>query len=97
MLSWLAEVYRYSLQPVPPFTWFGVGISTLDIVAIIRLCIVLRQIRELSLTEHIKTHGKKGVEEESLVKKVATTLLVVYGGEAMTGARGTDDTRTWAS
>jgi len=91
MFSWLAQVYRYGLQPIPPFTWFGVGISTLDIVAIIRLCVILRQIRELSLTAHIKTHGKEGVEEESFVKKVATTLLVVYGGEAITGARDVDD------
>lgn len=88
MLSLLAEAYRYSLQPIPPFTWFGVDISTLDIVAVIRLCVVLRQIRELSLTEHIKTHGEEDIEEESLVKKVATTLLVVFGGEAMTGTRG---------
>jgi len=86
MLSLLVEFYRYGLEPVPPFSWFGVGISTLDIVAMFRLCVVLRQIRELSMIEHVKSHGKKGVEEDSFVKKAATTLLVVYGGEAIVGA-----------
>ena len=86
MLSLLVELYRYGLEPIPPFSWFGMGISSLDIVAMFRLCIVLRQIRELSMNEHIKSHGQKGVEEHSFVKKAATTLLVVYGGEAIVGA-----------
>jgi hypothetical protein len=86
MLSLLVELYRYALEPIPPFTWLGIGISTLDVVAITRLCVVLRQIREISMKEHVKSHGTKGIEQDSFVKKVATTLLVVYGGEAITGA-----------
>lgn len=86
MSSFLIELFRYSLQPIAPFTWFGIGISTLDVVATLRLCIVLRQIREISLREHVRTQGTKNVEEDSFIKKAATTLLVVYGGEAMTGA-----------
>jgi hypothetical protein len=86
MLSLLVELYRYGLEPIPPFTWLGIGISTLDVVAIIRLCVVLRQIREISMKEHVKSHGMKGIEQDSFVKKAATTLLIVYGGEAITGA-----------
>ena len=86
MLSLLVELYRYSLEPIPPFSWLELGISTLDVVAMFRLCIVLRQIRELSMNVHVKSNGKKGIEEGSFVKKAATTLLVVYGGEAVVGA-----------
>jgi len=83
MTSLLVDIFRYSLKPIAPFSWFGAGISTLDVVATIRLCIVLRQIRELSLKRHVNAHGTKGIEQDSFVKKVATTLLVVYGGEAV--------------
>lgn len=85
MLSFLVELYRYALEPIPPFTWLGVGISTLDVVAMIRLCIVLRQIRESSMNEYIKSQGKS-IEEASFLKKAAATLVVVYGGEAIIGA-----------
>ncbi len=86
MLSWLAGVYRHILQPIPPFDWFGLKISTLDLIAAIRLCIVLRQTRELALKNYTKENGKKTIEEHSFMKKAATTLLVVYGGEMMTGS-----------
>jgi len=86
LLSPLLEVFRYGLQPIAPFTWFGIQLSTLDIVATFRLCIVLRQIREIKLATHVSTRGAKGIEPESFVRKLATTLLVVYGGEAITGS-----------
>jgi hypothetical protein len=85
LVSPLIEVFRYGLAPIAPFAWFGMPLNTLDIVATVRLCLILRQIRELSHTKHVATKGKTGIEEKSLVKALATTLLVVYGGEAITG------------
>jgi hypothetical protein len=81
----LIQVFHYSLQPIAPFTWLGWSISTLDVVATIRLCIVLRQLRETMLKVHIATKGDSPVEESSFVKSVSITWLVVYGGEAVIG------------
>jgi hypothetical protein len=83
LLAPIVELFRYSLEPIAPFTWFGWSINTLDVAATVRLCIVLRQLREVMFKVHVSTQGTKGVEEVSLVKKVATTWLVVYGGEAV--------------
>ena len=57
------------------------------VAATVRLCIVLRQLREVMFKAHVSVQGTKGVEDVSFVKKVATTWLVVYGGEAVAGAR----------
>ncbi|KIK03761.1 hypothetical protein K443DRAFT_676433 [Laccaria amethystina LaAM-08-1] len=84
VVSPLIEVFRYALAPIAPFTWFGLPISTLDLVATFRLCLVLRQIREIKYAHHISTKRSEAAEQRSFVKSVATTLLVVYGGEAMT-------------
>ena len=86
MLSLFVGFYRYALLPIAPFTWLGMGISTLDVVAMVRLCVILRQIREVSMKDHLKSHGKKNIEEDSFMKKAVTTLLIVYGGEAITGS-----------
>lgn len=86
MLSWLVGAYRHILQPIPPFNWFGLSINALDLIGALRLCIFLRQARELALRKHVNENGKKGLEEDSFMKKAATTLLVAYGGETMTGA-----------
>jgi hypothetical protein len=83
LLAPLVELFRYSLQPIAPFTWLGWGISTLDVVATVRLCIALRQIREIMFKQHVSTRATGQVEAASFVKKSATTLLVVYGGEAV--------------
>lgn len=85
LVSPFIEVYRYTLQPIAPFTWFGLGISTLDIVATFRLCLILRQIKEQLYKQHVSTNGLKGVEGKSFVKSLTTTLTVVYGGEAVIG------------
>ena len=87
LLAPIVQLFRYSLEPIAPFTWLGWSISTLDVAATIRLCVVLRQLREVMFKEHVSVQGSKGVEEVSFVKKVATTWLVVYGGEAVAGAR----------
>ncbi|GLB35505.1 hypothetical protein LshimejAT787_0210700 [Lyophyllum shimeji] len=83
LLSPFIEVFRYSLQPIAPFTWFGLSISTLDLVATVRLCLILRQIREQLYRKHVSTRGVAGVEAQSFGKSVSATLTVVYGGEAV--------------
>ena len=77
----LIQVYRYILQPIAPFTWFGLTINTLDVVAALRLCFALRQLRDGTYLKHLSS--KSGpVEGKSFIKNLSTTLLVVYGGEA---------------
>lgn len=90
----LVYVFRWALQPIPPFTWFGLSISSLDVAAAFRLCLVLRQLRESLYADHItktgktttRTKGSVEIEEKSFVKDLSTTLTVVYGGEAITCA-----------
>jgi hypothetical protein len=77
----LIQVFRYVLQPIAPFTWFGLSISTLDVVAAFRLCLALRQIRESTYAKHLSSKAGPA-EEKSFIKNLSTTLLVVYGGEA---------------
>jgi len=45
-LAPIIELYRWGLQPVALFSWFGIQISTIDVAAAVRLCLLLRQIRE---------------------------------------------------
>jgi hypothetical protein len=94
LLEPLVYVFRWALQPIPPFTWLGLGISSLDVAAAVRLCLVLRQLRESLHAEHMRKTGDSvtatgtkstlEIERKSFVKDLSTTLTVVYGGEAMT-------------
>ncbi|KAK7688981.1 hypothetical protein QCA50_007672 [Cerrena zonata] len=84
----IVELYRYILQPIAPFTWFGLSISTLDVAATVRLCVALRQLREKLHRDYLAAKLKSGqplkeLEERSFVRDAATTLIVVYGGEAV--------------
>lgn len=81
LYPWI-EVFRYTLQPIAPFTWFGLGVSTLDVVATFRLCLALRQFRDSMYAKHLSSKAGP-VEEKSFVKNLSATLLVVYGGEAV--------------
>ena len=93
-LSTVIATYDKLLEPIPPFTWLGSGISTLDVGAAFRLCVVLRQLREANLRAHLKARKSGNVEKEgqdelesvSYVKNIALTLVVVYGGEAVMSA-----------
>ncbi|KAJ6531286.1 hypothetical protein B0H19DRAFT_1191073 [Mycena capillaripes] len=84
LLTPTIQVYNYTLQPVAPFTWFNLSISTLDIVAAFRLCIVLRQIKESLYQQHVSKNGAASVAPKSFARDISTTLTVVYGGEVMT-------------
>ncbi|THH31552.1 hypothetical protein EUX98_g2647 [Antrodiella citrinella] len=80
----VVELYRQLLEPVAPFTWFGQSISTLDVLAILRLCVALRQFREHLHGAHVAKLGTSAVEQRSFVRNALATLTVVYGGEILT-------------
>ena len=82
LYPWI-QVFRYSLQPIAPFSWFGLGITTLDVVATFRLCLALRQIRDTLYAKHLSSKAAGPVEEKSFIKNLLATLIVVYGGEAL--------------
>ncbi|KAJ6618845.1 hypothetical protein B0H10DRAFT_2028198 [Mycena sp. CBHHK59/15] len=84
LLTPIVQVFNYTLQPIAPFTWFNLSISTLDVVAAFRLCIVLRQIKESLYNQHVSKKGLVSIEPKSFTRDVSTTLAVVYGGEVMT-------------
>ena len=77
----LVQVFRYILEPIAPFSWFGLPITTLDVVAAVRLCFGLRQLKEKTYAKHLSSKAGP-VEGKSFIKNLSTTLLVVYGGEA---------------
>ncbi|KAJ8093493.1 hypothetical protein PM082_020350 [Marasmius tenuissimus] len=78
------EAFRYLLQPIAPFTWFGLPTTTLDVVAAFRLCLALRQIREDLHRKHVTVHGHTALESRSFTRSALTALTVVYGGEVIT-------------
>ncbi|KAJ7256484.1 hypothetical protein B0H12DRAFT_1112308 [Mycena haematopus] len=84
LLTPIIQVFNYTLQPIAPFTWFNLPISTLDVVAAFRLCIVLRQIKESLYRQHVSKNGVEAVAPRALARDISTALTVVYGGEVMT-------------
>ena len=99
LLAPIVQFYRTILQPVELIQAFGITLSSLDLAAAFRLCLVMRQIREQLLTAHLKKaaaasfgpnagsgHVKvQEVERRSFVREASAVLLVVYAGEALTG------------
>lgn len=87
ILTPFIDVFQLSLKPIAPFTWFGLGLSSLDLLATVRLCVALRQLREDITSKQLKIASAKKtkleIEEKSFVKDLSTTLMVVYGGETM--------------
>lgn len=83
------SVYQQALTPLAPFSWFGLKISSLDLVAAFRLCYVLRHLRENLRDEHTKRRATDSKlpppEDRSFVRDALTVLTVVYGGEAIAG------------
>jgi hypothetical protein len=115
LLQPVIDVYRTILKPVAPFSWFGIPTNTLDLAATVRLCVIMRQLREMARVDHnrkrvaarraIKGKDKAleagfdededavpapqypgAIQERSFVRDAAATLLVVYGGEMISGA-----------
>jgi hypothetical protein len=117
LLQPIASLFQVLLAPTAPFTWFGLPLSTLDIVATVRLCVVMRQLRDVAYKDHAQKtmtarRARKGkdkareagldaygdtieddlpeaprpVEVRSFARDAFATLLVVFGGEIMSGA-----------
>ena len=99
-LTSIVAFYDYALQPVSALAWIGDPISILDVSAAFRLALILRQVRELFHNEHLakmssalgqSKNGQTGKkidppEQRSCVRDLATTFLMVFGGEAVVGA-----------
>lgn len=95
LLAPIVEIFRYGLQPVAPLSWFGIYVSTLDVAAAVRLCMILRQIRVMiskgyeahaatqatASGEKSNTGGGPTIESKSLVRDIAATLVVAHGGD----------------
>ena len=92
LLEPIVQFYRNILAPVQPLSsWVGSPLSMLDLGAAFRLCLVLRQIREQLRVAHLQKAANSdkvavaAVEQRSFVREASAVLLVVYGGEAITG------------
>ena len=87
----IVDFYRNILQPVRALEWFGLSLTSLDLAAAFRLCLVLRQVREQLHAQHVRKARQgvsvQAVEPRSFVREASAVLLVVYGGEAITGER----------
>ncbi|KAI0059130.1 hypothetical protein BV25DRAFT_1829461 [Artomyces pyxidatus] len=86
-LSSVVSFYDYTLQPLPAFAAFGAPVSKLDVIGALRLALVMRQLREMLLKMHrAKVSSGEAVEQEEprgTARDIATTLVMVYGGEAI--------------
>ncbi|KAK2460672.1 hypothetical protein APHAL10511_007142 [Amanita phalloides] len=83
----VVNIYQYILQPVSLLSSFSsLPVNTLDVLAAFRLCLGMRQLREEQYRQHLARPGStpKSVEDLSFVRNLMATLLVVYGGEAIT-------------
>ncbi|KAG2360447.1 hypothetical protein BDR07DRAFT_1412470 [Suillus spraguei] len=78
-------LYRYALEPIAPFSWFGIKVCPIELVAALRLCTVLRQTREDLYARHQRRAGEKSVEERSFLRDACTSLTIKFGGEAIIG------------
>ncbi|KAG2128344.1 uncharacterized protein EDB93DRAFT_1268430 [Suillus bovinus] len=76
-----------SLEPIAPFSWFGIKVCSIKLVAALRLCTVLRQVWEDLYAKHQRCTGDKtvSVEERSFLRDACTSLMIKFGGEATIG------------
>jgi len=73
-LAPIVELYRWGLQPAAPFSWFGIQISTIELAAAVRLCLILRQVREL-IANAYKAHAAQATAGASEKEKAADAAL----------------------
>ena len=73
-LATIVELYRWGLQPIAPFSWFGIQISTIEVAAAVRLCLVLRQVREF-IAKTYKTPAAEATAGLSEKEKTAVAAL----------------------
>ncbi|TFY78152.1 hypothetical protein EWM64_g5856 [Hericium alpestre] len=93
-LAPILAVYEHTLQPIGALSWLGAPVSALDVLGAARLALVLRQLREGFHGEYLRgtadgdSSGRPGkgrtlTERRARARDVATTLVMVYGGEAV--------------
>lgn len=108
-LAPIVELYRWGLQPVALLSWFGIQISTIDVAAAVRLCLVLRQARELiakgysaqatqatvgaSEKEKAVVSAYKPKFEEKSLARDLVTTLIVVHGGDAIGEFNFEDAR----
>ncbi|KAG1865288.1 hypothetical protein F4604DRAFT_2026214 [Suillus subluteus] len=81
------SLYRYALEPIAPFSWFGIKVCSIELVAALRLCTILRQTREDLYAKYQRRAGdKQSVEERSFLRDACTSLTIKFGGEAVIGS-----------
>ncbi|KAG2338580.1 hypothetical protein BDR05DRAFT_1042662 [Suillus weaverae] len=73
------SLYRYALEPIAPFSWFGIKVCPIELVAALRFCTILRHIRE---DLYAKYQRRAGI---TLHLDLCTSLTIEFGGEAMIG------------
>lgn len=74
VLAPIVELYRWGLQPVALFSWFGLQISIIDLAAAVRLCLVLRQVRQL-IAKDYKAQAAQVAAGASEKEKAAVTFV----------------------
>jgi hypothetical protein len=81
----LQTLIASSLEPIPPFTWFGLSISTLDVAATTRLVLIMRQLREMAAVSATRDPKSASAQVKwdapSPVRDLFATWTVVFGGE----------------
>ncbi|KZS98823.1 hypothetical protein SISNIDRAFT_471969 [Sistotremastrum niveocremeum HHB9708] len=88
------KTFTSVLAPAPPFSWFDLPISTIDVVGALRLALVMRQLKEMVAAAQARQSAElKGSqpasarwEEPSYVKDMFMLLTVVYGGEIVSSS-----------
>lgn len=113
VLAPIVELYRWGLQPVVPFSWFGIQVNAIEVAAAVRLCLILRQAREL-IAKNYKAHAaqataglseKEGVAaaalgpkfEEKSLVRDLVATLIVVHGGDAIGELNNRDTRIFRS
>ena len=73
-LAPIVELYRWGLQPAAPFSWFGIQISTIEVAAAVRLCLILRQAREF-IAKGYKANAAQAAAGASEKEEAAAVAL----------------------
>ncbi|KDQ10260.1 hypothetical protein BOTBODRAFT_36370 [Botryobasidium botryosum FD-172 SS1] len=80
LTTFVVDLYRYLLTPIPPFASLGLpALSLLDFAGAFRLSVALRQLKAGA----IGTEGERAVKVKELMKDIWSSWTVVFGGELM--------------
>ncbi|KAG2337785.1 hypothetical protein BDR05DRAFT_919165, partial [Suillus weaverae] len=75
-----------SLERIHAGSWFGIKVCSIELVAALRFCTILRQIREDLYAKYQRRAGDKPApEERSFLRDACTSLTIKLGGEVIIG------------